>query len=90
MTVGEYIEWPVKVAFMGMIRCYQRWVSPMLPPTCRFYPSCSNYALEALQCRRLVPALGLIVWRLLRCQPLCRGGYDPVPHAHHHHQKASE
>ncbi|MGB9690595.1 MAG: membrane protein insertion efficiency factor YidD [Candidatus Sumerlaeaceae bacterium] len=82
MTLGEHIERPFKLLVSGLIRGYQRWVSPHFPPSCRFYPTCSNYALEALQCRRLLPALGLIVWRVLRCQPFCRGGYDPVPHAH--------
>jgi len=80
MTVGEYIEWPVKALLVATIRFYQRWISPVLPPMCRFYPTCSNYALEALHSRRLAPALILIAWRLARCQPLCRGGYDPVPH----------
>jgi putative membrane protein insertion efficiency factor len=79
MRAGEYIEWPFKRMLMALICGYQRWISPLLPPSCRFYPSCSNYALEALQCRRLLPALALIAWRLVRCQPLCRGGYDPVP-----------
>ncbi|MCX7963656.1 MAG: membrane protein insertion efficiency factor YidD [Candidatus Sumerlaea chitinivorans] len=67
---------------MWGIRLYQRLISPVLPPSCRFYPTCSNYALEALQTHGLFRALGLIVWRLARCQPLCKGGYDPVPEPH--------
>lgn len=58
---------------------WQRGVSPWLPPACRFYPSCSAYALTALERFSLPRALALIVWRLLRCQPFCEGGYDPVP-----------
>ncbi len=53
-------------------------VGAVLPKACRFTPSCSHYAAEAVQRRGLVLGLGLTVWRLLRCQPLCKGGYDPV------------
>jgi putative membrane protein insertion efficiency factor len=61
------------------LRVYQRFVSPFLPPSCRFHPSCSAYAIEALQ--RHGPLLGtwLTVRRLLRCAPWHPGGYDPVP-----------
>jgi putative membrane protein insertion efficiency factor len=64
---------------MGLVRAYKAVVSPWLPPSCRFVPSCSDYALEALQRKPLLVGLGLIVWRLCRCHPLCRGGFDPVP-----------
>ena len=64
---------------MGLVRAYKAAVSSWLPPSCRFVPSCSDYALEALQRKPLLVGLGLIVWRLCRCQPLCRGGFDPVP-----------
>ncbi|MCX7016659.1 MAG: membrane protein insertion efficiency factor YidD [Candidatus Sumerlaeota bacterium] len=62
-----------------LIRLYQRGLSPLLPKACRFYPSCSQYALEALERKRLGPALWLIVRRLAKCQPLHPGGYDPAP-----------
>ncbi|MCX7719234.1 MAG: membrane protein insertion efficiency factor YidD [Candidatus Sumerlaeaceae bacterium] len=78
MTLGEKIEAPFKGMAIVLIRAYQVCLSPLLPPMCRFYPSCSHYALEALRRKRLLPAIGLILWRLARCQPLCRGGYDPV------------
>jgi putative membrane protein insertion efficiency factor len=78
MTIGEKIEAPLKWLLIGLVRAYQLGLSPLLPPMCRFYPSCSQYALDALRQKRLLRALGLIIWRLLRCQPLCRGGYDPV------------
>lgn len=69
----------VRRILMGFVRAYQVAVSPLLPPSCRFIPSCSNYALEVLEHKSLLEGLWLIVWRLCRCQPLCRGGFDPVP-----------
>ncbi|WP_266169661.1 membrane protein insertion efficiency factor YidD [Dyella subtropica] len=58
---------------------YKRWLSPLLGRRCRFHPSCSDYARIAVA--RFGPARGVILtgWRLLRCQPLCEGGEDPVP-----------
>ncbi len=64
--------------FIFLIRIYQRMIAPLMPPACRYYPSCSRYAVEALQKKPLLSALGMIIWRLLRCNPFTRGGYDPV------------
>ncbi|MCK5862472.1 MAG: membrane protein insertion efficiency factor YidD [Candidatus Hydrogenedentes bacterium] len=64
---------------IACIRCYQRWVSPLLGKHCRFVPSCSQYAIEAIMMHGVFKGVGLAGWRLLRCQPLCKGGYDPVP-----------
>lgn len=61
------------------IRLYKRWLSPLLPPACRFHPTCSVYALQALQKHGALRGVRLIVWRLLRCQPFHPGGFDPVP-----------
>jgi putative membrane protein insertion efficiency factor len=61
------------------IRLYKRWLSPLLPPACRFHPTCSVYALEALQKHGALRGVRLILWRLLRCQPFHPGGFDPVP-----------
>ena len=58
---------------------YRRWISPALPARCRFYPSCSAYALEAVQTHGAIKGIGLAVWRLLRCHPFHPGGFDPVP-----------
>jgi putative membrane protein insertion efficiency factor len=58
---------------------YRRLVSPLMPRTCRFEPSCSEYAMQALQQRGALVGLWLIVRRLLRCQPFCKPGFDPVP-----------
>jgi putative membrane protein insertion efficiency factor len=58
---------------------YRRYVSPVLPARCRFYPSCSAYALEALARHGAVRGTALTIWRLLRCHPFHPGGFDPVP-----------
>jgi uncharacterized protein len=64
-----------------LIRAYQRLVSPLLGPRCRFHPSCSQYALEAIDTHGAVRGVWLALRRLLRCHPLHPGGYDPVPPA---------
>jgi len=64
---------------IAMVVAYRRYVSPVLPARCRFYPSCSAYSLEALQKHGAVRGTGLTIWRLLRCHPFHPGGYDPVP-----------
>ncbi|GAA0450845.1 putative membrane protein insertion efficiency factor [Paractinoplanes deccanensis] len=63
----------------ALVVAYRRYVSPVLPARCRFYPSCSAYSLEALHKHGAVRGTGLTVWRLLRCHPFHPGGYDPVP-----------
>lgn len=64
---------------MLLICCYRRWLSPWKPACCRFSPSCSLYAYQAMAVHGVGKGLLLSVWRVLRCQPLCRHGYDPVP-----------
>ena len=59
-----------------LVRAYQRAISPLLRPCCRFVPSCSEYAAEALTRYGLLKGLGKTVFRLARCHPFCRGGYD--------------
>ena len=61
------------------IRFYQRFISPYTPPTCRFTPSCSQYAIEAICKHGPFKGLVLAVWRILRCNPWGGSGYDPVP-----------
>lgn len=70
---------PVARVLIGTVRFYQRWISPNLPPTCRFYPSCSAYALEAVQVHGAAKGTWLALLRLLRCHPWHPGGVDPVP-----------
>jgi len=63
------------------VRAYQATVSPFLGPCCRYTPTCSQYAIEALGRHGVVRGLGLSAWRILRCHPFARGGCDPVPPA---------
>lgn len=70
----------MKYLCIWLIRFYQKVLSPLKRnPTCRFTPTCSAYAIEAFQKRGFFVGLGLTVWRILRCNPFCAGGYDPVP-----------
>jgi putative membrane protein insertion efficiency factor len=73
--------WSPARLLVALLRGYQRWVSPALPPTCRFHPTCSSYAIEALQVHGLLRGTTLTAWRLLRCAPWHPGGVDPVPPA---------
>lgn len=58
---------------------YRRFLSPLKPPMCRFEPTCSGYALEAIRTRGIFVGGALTTWRICRCQPFCKGGHDPVP-----------
>jgi putative membrane protein insertion efficiency factor len=62
-----------------LIRFYQQAVSPHFPPSCRYYPTCSNYAFEAVEKHGFVRGSLLAIKRILRCHPFLAGGYDPVP-----------
>jgi putative membrane protein insertion efficiency factor len=61
------------------LRMYQRWLSPMLPHSCRFVPTCSQYAIDAIDRHGALRGSWLAIGRLLRCHPFARAGYDPVP-----------
>ena len=76
---GDGRTWWLVTLLIGCIGLYQRFISPLLGPRCRFSPSCSAYAVEALGRHGLWRGGRLSVWRLLRCHPCTPGGYDPVP-----------
>lgn len=72
------MKWPGRIAAYP-IRFYRRVLSPLKPPTCRFAPTCSAYAIESLERHGLFHGGLLAVWRVLRCQPFAAQGWDPVP-----------
>jgi uncharacterized protein len=86
----------ISALILALIGAYQRWISPALPPRCRYYPTCSAYSAQAI--RELGPVRGSIVagWRLLRCNPLSDGGIDeledrrlfPGQRRHRHERRA--
>jgi uncharacterized protein len=61
-----------------LIKGYQKIISPILPPSCRFYPSCSQYGIEAVNKHGVIKGGLMTAWRVLRCNPFSKGGYDPV------------
>ncbi|GAB4506043.1 MAG: membrane protein insertion efficiency factor YidD [Anaerolineales bacterium] len=69
----------MKRLILALIRFYQRYISPGLPPSCRFYPTCSHYTYEAVERYGVIKGGWLGIKRVLRCQPWNPGGYDPVP-----------
>jgi len=64
---------------LAAIHGYQRWISPFLPPSCKYYPSCSQYAYDAIAKYGLLKGGALAAWRLMRCNPYSKGGFDYVP-----------
>ncbi len=69
----------LRALVVAPIRFYRRFLSPLKPATCRFHPTCSAYAIEAIAVHGVLRGLALSAWRILRCQPFCAGGHDPVP-----------
>ena len=69
----------MKIVLMALVRFYRKYISPLRRPCCRFMPTCSQYALEALEKYGALKGGALALKRILRCNPLCKGGYDPVP-----------
>lgn len=66
-------------AVVFLIKFYRRFISPLKKPSCRFTPSCSQYALDAVREWGVLFGISLAIWRILRCNPFSAGGYDPVP-----------
>ncbi len=71
--------WPLRTLLIGLIWVYRHTISPILPPTCRYHPSCSAYGFQALQVHGAAKGSVLTAWRVLRCNPFTPGGLDPVP-----------
>ena len=71
-------DWAKRGA-LALLRGYKWAISPMLPPSCRYVPTCSEYAVEAIELHGVVKGSALGAWRLLRCHPFAKGGVDPVP-----------
>ncbi len=69
----------MKKVLLSLIRFYRKRISPLFPPMCRYYPTCSTYALEAIEVHGAGKGFLLALWRVLRCNPFSVGGYDPVP-----------
>jgi putative membrane protein insertion efficiency factor len=68
----------MKRFFISVIRGYQNYISPLHGPTCRFQPTCSQYAIEAIEKHGVFKGGAMAIWRILRCNPFGKGGYDPV------------
>jgi uncharacterized protein len=75
---GERLRAPARVVVVTPVVLYQRYVSPALPRRCKYEPTCSRYALEAIGRYGILRGLVLAGWRILRCNPWSHGGYDPV------------
>jgi uncharacterized protein len=81
MKLGRALCSLPRLAVISLVRIYQRTLSRVLPPTCRFEPSCSAYMIESVEMHGVLRGVLLGLWRIVRCNPFCRGGYDPVPPA---------
>lgn len=80
------LAWPL----LALIAFYRRFITPYTPPTCRFYPTCSAYGLEAIQLHGPFRGTAMTVWRILRCQPFSAGGFDPVPGSELERQRSNQ
>jgi uncharacterized protein len=69
----------IKAVLLAILKSYKRYISPWLPPACRFEPTCSVYMYQAIQKKGILKGSILGIKRLLRCNPFCAGGFDPVP-----------
>lgn len=79
--ISKYI-YVLNIFFIFIIKIYKKFISPYLGDNCRFYPTCSEYAEECFKSFNIFKALYLSAYRILRCNPLSKGGYDPVVHKH--------
>lgn len=94
MSTVAFVARLPRFALMGLIRVYQLTISPLLGPTCKYYPSCSHYGFEAVHRHGALRGTVLAGWRVLRCNPWSNGGVDEVPAVgeplfRHQHQTSS-
>jgi len=83
----NFIKTVITAFLTGLLKFYQLFISPLLGNRCRFYPSCSQYMIEAIEIHGILKGIYLGLKRLGRCQPFCEGGVDPVPPLHHKHKE---
>lgn len=69
----------LQLVAIALLRAYKFAISPLFPPSCRYVPTCSEYAIEAVEHHGVLRGSALAFWRLLRCHPFVKGGFDPVP-----------
>ena len=69
----------IRRLFILPIKGYKKFISPLLGNNCQFYPTCSEYMMQAIEIHGVIKGILLGTWRILRCNPLCKGGIDPVP-----------
>jgi uncharacterized protein len=86
LTTARTTVWkagaPLRLASIGLIRLYRMTLSGALGGQCRFYPTCSHYAEDAIRARGFVQGWALAIWRILRCNPFGKGGVEPLPPSH--------
>jgi putative membrane protein insertion efficiency factor len=68
----------MRIVLIKLVKIYQKFISPMFPPSCRFYPTCSEYAVQSLEKYGVLIGGIKAIWRILRCNPFNKGGFDPV------------
>lgn len=84
-SLGRQVFLGPRNTMLGLLWVYRKVISPLYGQVCRYYPSCSLYAVRAIQYHGALKGTGLAVWRVLRCNPFARGGIDDPPEPHHTH-----
>lgn len=79
MKIIKILAFPIKMILIGLVYFYKLCISPLIPKTCRYIPTCSNYALQAIKEFGVLKGTYLSVKRILRCNPRCKCGVDPLP-----------
>ena len=79
MRVLRFVLRLPRFTVLGLLKAYKKWLSPLIPPACRYHPTCSEYMSEAVERYGIAKGVWLGVKRLFRCHPFGKGGFDPVP-----------